>query len=68
MKSLEHRRTVKFEVVKLTAAHRGWYVRATLPHGEKIFANHFKTEAAAQDWIAAGAGVWLNRYRGGRYA
>lgn len=62
------RRTVKFEPVELNAAEPGWYVRVTLPHGEQIQMNEFKTETEAKDWIAKKAAAWLKKYRGGRYA
>ena len=61
-------RTVKFEPVELKTARPGWYVRVTLPHGEQIQMNEFKTETQAKDWIANKAAAWLKKYRGGRYA
>jgi hypothetical protein len=63
-----HERKVKFEAIALTAAEPGWYVRITLPHGEQVLINEFKTEAAARIWIATAAAAWLKKYRGGRYA
>ena len=59
---------VKFEAVALSAAEPGWYVLVTLPHGEHVTLNRFKTETMARDWIVDRAAGWLKRYRGGRYA
>ena len=42
-------RTVKFEPVELKTARPGWYVRVTLPHGEQIQMNQFKTETEGKD-------------------
>jgi hypothetical protein len=61
-------RKVKFEAVDLQAAEPGWYVRATLQHGEQILVKSFETEAEAKDWIAKSAEAWVKKYRGGRYA
>ena len=63
-----HTHGVKFKTVVLTAAEPGWFVRVTLPHGEHVTLNRFKTEAMARDWIATNAAAWLKKYRGGRYA
>ena len=40
----------KFEPVQLKAEPE-WYVRITLPHGEDIHIDEFKTEAEARAWI-----------------
>jgi hypothetical protein len=57
----------KFAPVQLKAG-LGWYVRITLPHGEEIHIDEFKTEAEAALWIADKSAAWLKKYRGGRYA
>jgi hypothetical protein len=62
------KRTVKFEPAELKAAQPGWRVRITLPHGEQVLLNEFKTETETKNWIADKSGVWLKKYRGGRYA
>ncbi len=46
----------------------GWHIRATLPHGERVQVNYFKTELEAIEWIADKSTPWLKIYRGGRYA
>ena len=56
----------KFEPVQLKAE-PGWYVRITLPHGEVIHIDEFKTEAEAKMWIYDKSTAWLRKYRGGRY-
>jgi hypothetical protein len=61
------KRAVKFEAIDLQAAEPGWYVRATLQHGEQILVKSFGTEAEAKDWIAKHADAWVTKYRGGRY-
>ncbi len=40
----------KFEPVQLKTE-PDWYVRITLPHGEEIHIDEFKTEAEARVWI-----------------
>jgi hypothetical protein len=57
----------KFAMVQVKAE-SGWHIRATLPHGECIQVNYFKTEFEAIEWIADKATLWLKIYRGGRYA
>jgi len=57
----------KFAPVQLNAE-PGWYVRITLPHGEDIHIDEFKTEAEARAWIVDKSPAWLRKYRGGRYA
>jgi hypothetical protein len=57
----------KFEPVQVKPA-SGWYVRITLPHGERSDINYFKTEHEAITWIYENSEAWLKRYRGGRYA
>jgi hypothetical protein len=64
----QRKRIVKFEPIELKAAEPGWFVRVTLPHGEQIHINEFRTETEAKDWIADKAAAWLKKYRGGRYA
>jgi hypothetical protein len=61
------KRKVKFEAIDLQAAEPGWYVRATLPHGEQILVKSFETEGDAKDWIAKRSEAWVKKYRGGRY-
>jgi len=57
----------KFEPVQLKAEPE-WYVRITLPHGEDIHIDEFKTEAEARAWIDDKSAAWLKKYPGGRYA
>ena len=57
----------KFAPVQLKAE-PGWYVRITLPHGEDIHIDEFKTEAEARAWIVDKSPAWLRKYRGGKYA
>jgi hypothetical protein len=57
----QRKRIVKFEPVALKAAAPGWYVRITLPHGEKIQINEFKTETEAKNWIADKSAAWLKK-------
>jgi hypothetical protein len=57
----------KFDPVQMKAD-PGWYVRITLPHGEEIHINEFKTDAEARSWIDDKSVSWLKKYRGGRYA
>jgi hypothetical protein len=66
-RQMAKRTVVKFEAIDLQAAEPGWYVRATLPHGEQILVKSFGTEAEAEEWIAKSADAWLRKYRGGRY-
>ena len=61
------KRKTKFEPVQLKAE-PDWYVRITLPHGEEIHIDEFKTEAEARVWIDDKSSAWLKKYRGGRYA
>ena len=61
------KRKTKFEPVQLKAE-PDWYVRITLPHGEEIHIDEFKTEAGARAWIDDKSSAWLKKYRGGRYA
>jgi hypothetical protein len=56
-----------FGMVQLKAG-SGWHIRATLPHGECVQVNYFKTEFEAIEWIADQSTTWLKFYRGGRYA
>ena len=57
----------KFDPVQMKAE-PGWYVRITLPHGEEIHINEFKTDAEARSWIDDKTVSWLKKYRRGRYA
>jgi hypothetical protein len=59
---------VKLEPVELKAAEPGGYVPVTLPHGEDIQMNEFKTEPEARNWIVGKSAAWLKKYGGGRYA
>ena len=56
----------QFGMIQLKAG-SGWHIRATLPHGEFVQVNYFKTAIEAIDWIADEAASWLKNYRGGRY-
>jgi hypothetical protein len=62
------RRLVTFQALELHRTEPGWYVRVTLPHGEKININNFNSEIAAIEWIASKGSHWLREYRAGRYA
>ena len=61
------KRKTKFESVQMKAEPE-WYVRITLPHGEEIHIDEFKTESEARSWIGDKSVSWLKKYRGGRYA
>jgi hypothetical protein len=60
------KRKTQFGKIQLKAG-SGWHIRATLPHGELVQVNYFKTEIEAIDWIAGESAPWLKKYRGGRY-
>ncbi len=68
MRNMEYvRPKTKFGLFQ-SKADSGWHIRATLPHGERVQVNYFKTEDEAIEWVAEKSLSWLKVYRGGRYA
>jgi hypothetical protein len=58
---------ITFDPVQMKGG-KGWYVRATLPHGLPQQIHGFTKKAEAVAWIERESADWLKRYEGGKYA